>query len=69
MILWCGAVLCIGRCLSALLASTHYKATAEDSRHTQNIQTNTVIGKEEKCVFYFMGKNVTNFLANPVSVS
>ena len=36
------------------------------SWHTQNIQINKVIGKNEKCVFYFMGKiNQSDFLANP----
>ena len=29
---------------------------AGDSRHTQNIQINKVIGENEKCVFYFMEK-------------
>ena len=28
-----------------------------DSWHAQNIQINKVIGENEKCVFYFMGKN------------
>ena len=28
-----------------------------DSRHTQNIQINKVIGGNEKCVFYFTEKN------------
>ena len=32
-----------------------------DSRHIQNIQINKVIGKNEKCVFYFMEKNVRTF--------
>ena len=27
-----------------------------DSQHTQNIQINKVIGKNEKCVFHFMEK-------------
>ena len=27
-----------------------------DSRHTQNIQINKVIGENEKSVFYIMGK-------------
>ena len=34
---------------------------AEDGRHTQNNQINKIIGKNEKCVFYFMEKN-TEFL-------
>ena len=37
-----------------------------DSRHTPNIPINTVIGENEKCVFYFMEKKVTDFLANPI---
>ena len=28
-----------------------------ESQHNQNIQINKVIGKNEKCVFYFMEKN------------
>ena len=32
-----------------------------DSQHTQNIQTNKVIGENEKCVFYFMEKKHTDF--------
>ena len=31
---------------------------AGDSRHTQNIQINKVIGENEKCVFYFMEKTL-----------
>ena len=57
LILCCGAVLCIGRCLAAPLASTHYKPIAGDSWHTQNIQINKVIGENEKCVFYFLEKS------------
>ena len=56
--------LCI-RCLAAALASTHWKPIAEDSRHSQNIQINKVTGENEKCIFYFMEKNVTDFLAKP----
>ena len=29
---------------------------------------NTVIEENEKCVFYFMEKNITDFLANPISL-
>ena len=57
IILCYGAVLFIGRCLAAPLASTHEKPTAGDSRHTQNIQINKVIGENEKYVFYFIEKN------------
>ena len=32
-----------------------------DSWHTQNIQINKVIGKNEKCVFYFMEKTKWTF--------
>ena len=32
-----------------------------DSRHTQNIQINKVIGENEKCVFYFMEKIMQSF--------
>ena len=60
-ILCCGAVLCIGRCLAAPLASTHWKPIAGDSRHTQNIQISTVIGENEKCVFCFMEKTKQTF--------
>ena len=35
-----------------------------DSRHTQNIQINKVIGENEECVSYFTEKNETNFSAN-----
>ena len=34
-----------------------------DSQHTQNIQINEVVDENEKCVFYFMEKNHTDFLA------
>ena len=34
--------------------------------YTQNIQVNEIIGENEKCVFYFMEKNLMDFLANPV---
>ena len=32
-----------------------------DSRHSQNIQINKVIGENEKCVFYFMEKTKWTF--------
>ena len=48
----CGAVLCIGRCLAAPLASPHQKPIAGDRWHTQNIQINKVIGENEKCVLW-----------------
>ena len=32
-----------------------------NSQHTQNIQTNKVIGEKEKCVFYFTKKTKWNF--------
>ena len=53
-LLW--AVSCIGRCLAAPLASTHYKPIAADSRRTQNVQINKVIGENGKCVFYIIEK-------------
>ena len=56
IILCCGAVLRTGRCLAAPLAASHQKPIAGESRHTQNIQINEVIGENEKCVFYFMEK-------------
>ena len=62
-----GAVLCIGRCLAAPLASTHRKSIAGDSRHTQNIQINEVIGENEKNCLLFHGKKVTDFFANPIN--
>ena len=34
---------------------------AGDSRHTQNIQINTVIGENEKYVTYFMEKTKQTF--------
>ena len=39
-----------------------------DNRHAQNIQVSQVIGENEKCVFYFTGKNLADFLANPIVV-
>ena len=56
IILCCGAVLCIGRCLAAPLASTHWKPIAGDSQHTQNIQINKVIGENEKCLLFYRRK-------------
>ena len=67
IILSCGAVSCIGRYLAAPLASTHQKSIAGDSRHSQNIQINKVIGESEKRVFYFMEKTPKDFLANPIT--
>ena len=32
-----------------------------DSRHTQNIQINKVIGENEECVFYFIEKTKRTF--------
>ena len=58
IILCCGAVLRIGRCLAA---STHYKAIKGDSWHAQNTQINKVIGENEKWVFYFRGKTEWTF--------
>ena len=37
-----------------------------DSQHTQYIQINKVMGENEKCVFYFMEKKHTDFLASPI---
>ena len=62
IILCCGAVLCIGRCLAAPVASTHYFGQQwGDSQRTQNIQINKGFGENEKCVFYFTGKKLTIF--------
>ena len=55
IILWCGAVLCIGRCLAAALDSTHEKPIVGDSQHTQTLQINKVIGENES-VFYLREK-------------
>ena len=57
IILCCGPVLCIGRCLAAPLASPHWKPIVGDCRHIQNIHINNCIGEnEKKRIFYFMGK-------------
>ena len=64
-LLW--AVLCIERCLAAPLASTCWKPIVGDSRHTQNIQVNEVIGENEKCLLFYR-KNPTDFLANSVFI-
>ena len=64
-LLW--AVLCIERCLAAPLASTCWKPIVGDSRHTQNIQINDVIGENEKCLLFYR-KNPTDFLANSVFI-
>ena len=32
-----------------------------ESQHTQNIQINKVLGKNEKCVSYFMEKTIQTF--------
>ena len=61
IILCWGAVLCAGRCLAASLASPHYKPIAGDSGHTQNIQINKIVGKNEKCIFCFMEKTIWTF--------
>ena len=54
VILCCGAVLHIGRCLAAPLASPHEKPIVAESRHTQNTQINTDISKNEKmCLFLY----------------
>ena len=65
MILCCGAVPCIGRCLAAPLASPPEKPIAGDRRHTQNIHNNKVIGENEKYVFYFTEKNVNRPFGQP----
>ena len=65
IILWYGAILCIGRCLAAPLASTHWKPTMGGSRHTQNIQISKVMGEDEKGVFYFMEKTKQTFWPTP----
>ena len=57
--------LCTGRCLAVPFASTHEKPTGGDSRHTQNIHIDKVIGENEKCVLFY-GKNLTDFLAKPI---
>ena len=47
--------------LAAPLASTHGKPIAGDSQHTQNIQINSYVGENEKCIFYFMEKTKQTF--------
>ena len=49
------------RRLAAPPACTHQKPIVGDSRHTQNIHSNKVIGENEKCVFYFMEKTKQTF--------
>ena len=46
-----------GRCLAAPLTSAHWTPIVGESQHTQNIQTNEVIGGNEKCAFYFKKRN------------
>ena len=63
-LLW--AVLYIGKCLAAPLASAHfeyvgYLPIVGGSRHTQNIHINKVNGENKKCVFYFMEKTKQTF--------
>ena len=60
IILCCVAVLCIGRCWAAPLASTHKKPIVESSQHTQNIQINSYWWKWKVCL-YFMGEKVAAF--------
>ena len=38
-----------------------------DSRHTQNIQINNVIGENEKCLLFY-GINYMDFLSNPICI-
>ena len=61
IILCCGAVVCIGRCLAATLAFSHKMPMAGDSWHTQNIHISKFIGENEKCVLYFMEKTKQTF--------
>ena len=64
--LCCGAGLCIGRCLAAPLASIYpLGASSGRCQHTQNIQINTVIGENEKCLLFY-GKKYNGLLTNPV---
>ena len=65
IILCRGTVLCIGRCLAALLAFTHKKPIVGDSQHTQNIEINQVTGQNEKCLLFY-GKKHNGLLANPI---
>ena len=57
IILCCGAVWCIGRCLAAALGSTHWKL--------QTMQINKVTGENEKCVFYFTEKKLDGLFGQP----
>ena len=68
IILCSGAVLYIGRCLAAPLASTHQKPIVGDSWHTKNIQVNKVMGENDKCVFYFMEKTKRTFWPTQYSI-
>ena len=61
IILCCGAVSCIGRCLAASLACPHQKPIAGDGQHTQNIQINKAIGKNGKCAFHLLEKTKRTF--------
>ena len=44
----------------------HTRSQVADSWYTQNIQINKVIGENEKRVFYFIEKNIMDFLANTI---
>ena len=68
IILCCGAVLSIWRCLAAPLASTHGKPIAGDSQHTQNSQISKVTGENEKNVSFILRKNFMDFLTKPIFI-
>ena len=42
--------------IETLIENNQHYTHVGDSRHTQNIQINKVIGGNEKCVVYFMEK-------------
>ena len=56
IIFCCTGDLCMGRCLAAPWPLPTKKSMAVDSRHTQNIQINKVIGENEKRLLFYRKK-------------
>ena len=51
--------------IETLIENNQHYTHVGDSRHTQNIQINTVIGENEKYVLYFMEKKPHRLYEQP----
>ena len=58
---WSGRLVKVDSDQIETLIENNQSSTMQDSRHTENIQINGVIGENEKCIIYLTGKSKQTF--------